>query len=151
MKKSFLLLSAALLVLALATVSSADGKGKRFQNQAPQACTLVLTAPSFFVEGTVSAVSTPDAQEGITVSATTGNVTLYGLGPVRYWEGLGIDRPVVGDAVRIEAKSVTMNDVAINIIVSLAYEDGSAIQLRDAETGCPLWRGSGRRTEAGSN
>jgi hypothetical protein len=78
-------------------------------------------------------------------------VTFYGLGPIRYWDSLSIERPVVGDTVAIEAKTVTLNDAAVNIIVSLAYEDGSSIQLRDTETGCPLWSGFSRRAQGGSN
>lgn len=151
MRKVLLLLLTAIVILSAVSFASAAGKKNSFHNIAPQACAPVLLASTFTTTGIVSAVSTPDARNGITVSTPDGDVAFYGLGPTRYWDGLGIDRPQVSDFVQIEAKAVTVNESVINIIVNLAYEDGSSIQLRDPETGCPLWRGISRGTQNGSN
>jgi len=151
MKTVLSMLLTAVLLFTMATLAAADGKTNRSQNVVPQACAPVLSAPSFIVEGTVTAVSSPDARNGITVLANDAAIAFYGLGPARYWDTLGIDRPEVGDFVTIEAKAVTVNEAVMNIIVSLAYEDGTSIQLRDQATGCALWREFSRAPRNGSN
>jgi hypothetical protein len=99
----------------------------------------------------VSEACDPGSRDGITVTTESGeDVILYGLGPTRYWEGFEIDKPVVGDIVQIDGKVLTIGETVRNIIVNLTYEDGSSIQLRDAATGCPLWRMTGKRAKAPS-
>jgi hypothetical protein len=39
---------------------------------------------------------------------------------------------------------VDFNDTTINVLMSIVLGDGTTVQLRDPETGAPLWRGSGR-------
>ena len=94
------------------------------------------------IAGMVSDVSY--AGSGLVVDGTE----VYGTGPYRYWASLGIDRPEIGDEVIVEGMEVTFTDGSTKIIaMSIAFEDGTTIQLRqecDAATGVggrPLWCG----------
>ncbi len=67
-------------------------------------------------------------------------VTIYGIGPVRYWDSLGFDHPCVGDTLTVKGYTVDYNGVVRNIAVTITIGDDT-VQLRDPETGAPLWRG----------
>ncbi len=150
-KLTALALPVFVVIFIAGALSAAEAQWNRHQTVSNVTCDPILSAQSFVISGIVSAVSAPDSREGITVTTGSGEaVALYGLGPARYWEDLDIDRPVVGDVVLIDAKAVTIGEDVKNIILSLAYEDGSTIQLRDVATGCPLWRVMGKRARAGS-
>jgi hypothetical protein len=73
-------------------------------------------------------------------------VTIYGIGPVRYWDSLddgGVDYPCVGDKLKVEGYTVDYNGVERNIAVTITIGIGDdvVVPLRDSETGAPLWRG----------
>ncbi|MCF8128691.1 MAG: hypothetical protein K9N10_09265 [Deltaproteobacteria bacterium] len=70
----------------------------------------------------------------------TANVIIYGIGSVRYWDSLGIDHPCVGDTLTVVAYPVDYNGVLRNIAVTIII-DGVPVELRDPDTGAPLWRG----------
>ena len=77
--------------------------------------------------------------QGILLATEDGNVTIYGIGPVRYWESVGIDRPAVGEFLTVTGYAVDYNDEVRNIATTI--EVGSdTVNLRDAD-GAPLWRG----------
>ena len=70
-------------------------------------------------------------------------VTIYGIGPVRYWVSLGVDHPLVGDAIEVSGYVVDYTTlVSRNIAMEITVE-GVKVELRDSDTGVPLWRGSG--------
>lgn len=79
---------------------------------------------------------------GLTISTTDGNITLSGLGPWYYWESLGIQRPTVGDSIEVTGYTVVYNELTLNILMTVTI-NGQTVQLRDPETGLPLW-GHGR-------
>jgi len=82
------------------------------------------------------------AEDGsLTLATTDGNVQLYGIGPVYYWESLNVGYPVIGDTLTANGFTVDYNGVYKNVVMSITMEDGTAIDLRDPETGKPLWRG----------
>ena len=76
--------------------------------------------------------------DGMVIATATENVTVYGIGPVRYWDDLGVIRPTVGDTVLVDGYTVDYNGVLRNIAVAITIDD-VMIPLRD-ETGVPLWR-----------
>jgi len=80
---------------------------------------------------------------GILIGTTGGNVTIYGIGPVRYWDSLGVDRPVVGDTITVSGFEVDYNGEFRNIAMEITVGDYT-VELRGPETGVPLWRGGGR-------
>lgn len=76
-------------------------------------------------------------------------ITIYGIGPVRYWDGLGVDRLLVDDTITVGGYNVIYStdtdgtEVSRNIAVTIITDGGVEVPLRDLETGEPLWRGSG--------
>lgn len=82
---------------------------------------------------------------GLEIATAGGNVTVRGLGPNYYWDQLGIAKPALGDTVQAIGFTVDFNGNIVNILMSIVLEDGTTVQLRDAETGAPLWRGSRRQ------
>ena len=82
--------------------------------------------------------------DGLVIATTEGNIEVHGLGPVRYWEYLELSKPAVGDTVTVNGFTVDFNDTTVHVLMSIVLGDGTTVQLRDPETGAPLWRGSGR-------
>jgi hypothetical protein len=77
---------------------------------------------------------------GLELATASGNVTVSGLGPDFYWQSLGVDKPVVGDSVTANGYTVEFNGNVVNVLMSIVLQDGTLVQLRDEETGAPLWR-----------
>ena len=97
------------------------------------------------VEGTVVGIG----EIGQEIQIDTGGgifVIVYGIGPIHFWNDIGIDRPGVGEPVSIEGYEVTFSDESTKIIASSITigegENTVEILLRD-ETGAPVWRGPG--------
>lgn len=102
----------------------------------------ILTGTEFTYTGTV--VGIVPGQGMVVDVGTDENVTLYGIGPIWYWEAQGLDRPSVGESIEATGYTVDFNGELRDIIMTLTV-DGSTIELRDAETGAPLWRGGRNR------
>lgn len=79
--------------------------------------------------------------DGLVIATSEGNIDVRGLGPVRYWNSLEISRPVVGDVVTVNGYMVDFTGTVVNVLMSITLGDGTVVQLRDTETGAPLWRG----------
>ena len=79
--------------------------------------------------------------QGMSIDTGTEVVTIYGIGPVRYWEKLNVARPQIGESVEVQGYKVTFSDGSSKIIATTIKIDGSEIQLRAPDTGAPLWRG----------
>jgi len=92
------------------------------------------------ITGTVAAIGL--FGQGCQIDTGTEVVTVYGLGPIRFWNSLGIDRPTVGEEVTIEGYEVTFSDGSTKIIAFSVIVGDEIVVLRDAETGTPLWRGN---------
>lgn len=99
-------------------------------------CATVLSGQELAINGTIVGVS---GGQGITVNDGQETITVYGLGPVWYWSNLEADRPTIGDNVEIDASVVTLSDGSERIIIMSIEVDGISVQLRNLETGCPLW------------
>jgi hypothetical protein len=100
----------------------------------------ILSGTPFTYTGDVVSLSEPG--QGMVIATETENVTIYGLGPIRYWQSLDVARPAVGETVTVEGYTVDYNGVLRNIAMSMTI-GGQTVQLRDPSTGLPLW--SGRR------
>jgi len=97
----------------------------------------VLAGEPFDITGEV--VSLADGQ-GMVIATEIENITVYGIGPAWYWDAVGVDRPAVGEIVRVIGYIVDYNDVERYIVMTI-WVGETEVQLRDAETGLPLWRG----------
>ncbi len=91
---------------------------------------------------TVSGIVTSLGTQGQGMSIDTGTevVTIYGIGPVRYWAMLDVARPQIGESVEVQGYKVTFSDGTSKIIATTININGSEIQLRDPDSGVPLWR-----------
>lgn len=67
-------------------------------------------------------------------------VTIYGVGPERYWDQVGVAKPQVGETITAEGYTVDYDGVERNIVMTITVAD-ETVQLRDPDTGAPLWRG----------
>lgn len=95
-----------------------------------------ITSP-FTYTGTVLDLT---AGEGLLLLTTDGEeVTIYGIGPVRYWEAQDIDRPAVGEVITVSGYVVSLNGVERNIASAITTADGTPITLRD-DNGKPVWQ-----------
>ncbi len=77
--------------------------------------------------------------DGMVISTSEGNISVSGLGPYFYWENADVRRPVVGDNVTVTGYIVDFNGSIVYVLMSIEV-DGTTLQLRDPETGLPLWR-----------
>jgi len=98
----------------------------------------ILSGEPFDITGDV--VSCLVGGQGLLIATATENVTIYGIGPFWYWDTAGVDRPVVGDNIRVIGYIVDYNGVERYISMTVTI-GGFDVQLRDADTGLPLWRG----------
>jgi hypothetical protein len=104
----------------------------------------ILAGAPFTYSGEVlddCAGSTGFRGDGLVISTTDGNIEVRGLGPLYYWQSLDVSRPVVGDVVTVTGYTVDYSGIPVNVLMSITLSDGTTIQLRDPETGAPLWRG----------
>ncbi len=113
------------------------------------AAATILNGTPVSISGTVSEV----LYYGQGIKIDTGNevATIYGIGPFWYWEQLGADRPDVGDSIAAEGYNVAYSDGSEKIIPMSVSVNGTAVSLRDSETGAPLWRGGLGTRGAGNN
>ena len=102
----------------------------------------ILSGTAFTYTGTV--VGIVPGQGMVVDVGTDENVTLYGIGPIWYWESQGVDRPSVGESIEATGYTVDFNDIPRDIVMTMTVA-GSTIDLRDTESGAPLWRGGRNR------
>ncbi len=79
-----------------------NGKGGQGNGTCPQTgnagiAQAILDGTPFVFEGTVVSIG---SGTGMVIATAEDNATVYGIGPVRYWDSLDVDRPAVGDVVR---------------------------------------------------
>lgn len=92
------------------------------------------------VTGTVATFGTGGS--GYTIDTADGMLTVYGIGPIHYWNALGLVPPGVGESVTADVCWLTFSDGTEKAIATaMTLSDGSYIELRDPATGQPLWRG----------
>ena len=75
----------------------------------------------------------------ITLFVGDQSIDIFGIGPLFYWEELGLSRPVIGETITVAGYSVTCNDSIRNVAAAITFEDGTVVELRD-ENGLPLWQ-----------
>jgi hypothetical protein len=94
----------------------------------------------------IGMVESCDPGVGMVINTDDGDVTIHGIGPERYWESLGVERPTNGDIVTVDGYTVSLNGnepVDRNIATKITIEGEDEVTLRDCDTddGTPLWRG----------
>jgi hypothetical protein len=140
MKKHFVQL---VLVCALVLVGAGmgfAGNGKGPGDGSGPICDIV-NGDKFSYEGIVV-----DCTQGNGLTLTVGdkNFLIYGIGPVAYWEKMGIEYPAASDELTAEGFTVDCSGTDRNIVMTITIGTDK-IQLRDPVTGLPLWRGNNGR------
>ena len=81
-------------------------------------------------------------QDGCLILAIDGeNVQICGIGPAYYWESQEMAYPEIGDSLIAIGFAVDYNGIEKNVVTSIIIDD-TIVELRDPETGKPLWRGT---------
>ncbi len=119
------------------TAYAGNGNQKRIQTN-NNVCSNVLSGTLVTLAGTVIGIG---SLNGLVLDTGTGQVTIYGIGPEWYWEKKEVDRPEIGDSVTVNAYEVLFSD-GTRYIASSVTIGSDTLNLRDSETGCPLWRGA---------
>ncbi len=141
--KKIVIASFALVVLLLAgSLAAYAGYGHGPGNgQCPNGtCSGPIIACSGTVEtltGIVAGYNSPG--NGMVLDTGTAVETLYGIGPVWYWERNSMDKPEIGETVTVAVETAAIADKTVKVIVSVTM-DGQTLSLRDAGTCIPLWR-----------
>ena len=101
----------------------------------------IMAGTPFSHSGVVTSV---DYYGGGLMTLQTGQdqVLVCGAGPVWYWEQQEMSWPQVGEVLQVEGYQVNLNGVATNIIMAVTTGDGKRLELRNPDTGWPLWMGS---------
>lgn len=141
-------LALGLLLLGNVPVDAGPGKGDKGRHFSAGGtsvnCVLEIyeaTSP-ISIEGIVTAVAVPGG--GIMIETETSETetsveTVYGIGPEWYWQAEGLERPTIADSVSVEGYALSFLTGTKIIAMSLTI-GGETLELRDPETGCPLWR-----------
>ena len=135
MRKKFVGAVVVLMVVFLSAGLDLAGNGKGPGNGTGPIHDILSGTPFEYTGDVVSLV--PGA--GMLIATDQGNVTIYGIGPVRYWEREEVERPAVGESVTVHGYTVDYSGVDRNIAMSITVGE-QTIELRDPESGIPLWR-----------
>ncbi|MDL1963633.1 MAG: hypothetical protein LWW98_04700 [Deltaproteobacteria bacterium] len=142
MKKTLIMSSAVILMVISLTVGlsfagNERGNGTGICNNIGDPVCDICAGDTFKYTGAV--VSMVRGQGIVIATEDEDNITIYGIGPIRYWVSQGVERPVIGDTIKVDGHTVDYNGVVRNIATSIVVEDVT-VELRDSETCAPLWQ-----------
>ncbi len=144
----FLMLAVMFVMAGSLPVSARSGPG---DGSGPMAS--IFDGTPITVSGIVSALPLIN-DRGLKVDTSEEIVTVYGIGSPVIWERLGYVPLEVGEEVSIEAYEVTFSDGSYKLIAVTVTSGEQTVNLRDPETGKPVWRGlshRGQRKEAATS
>ncbi|MEA1921681.1 MAG: hypothetical protein U9N63_03415 [Pseudomonadota bacterium] len=99
--------------------------------------------PADTIEGVVTDAGISGS--GLIVDNGTELITVYGMGPLGFWNSIEVLKPAFGDKVEIDTVEVTLSDgtsrlIAVSLTIIVADGEDITVDLRD-EDGRPAWRG----------
>ncbi len=109
----------------------------RGPRERPEPITDILSGEPFKITGVVAAIMNP---QGIEVETADGTLTLFGIGPLRFWDEIGVAPPEIGDTVVATGYAVDYEGLERYIVMTIAVNGEEEVELRDPDTGAPLWR-----------
>ena len=145
MKKTLIMSSAVILMVISLTVGlsfagNGRGNGTGICDKTGDPVCDICAGTEFEYTGTVVSII---RGQGMVLATDEGNVTIYGIGPIRYWASQGVERPVVGETIEVDGYTVDYNGVVRNIAISMVVRDNEGnnkVELRDPDTCAPLCR-----------
>ena len=105
---------------------------------------ILNNAEQVTLEGKVLSVPTPysgQIGQGMSLDTSNGDITIYGLGPIWYWNKNNVTRPIVGDTVTATVYKLDINGKLYYVLKSITLADGKTLNFRDDSTNLPLWIG----------
>ena len=141
MKKTLIMSSSVILMVislfvGLSFASNGRGNGTGICNNTRTPVYDISAGSEFQYTGDVVSIV---RGQGMVLATDEGNITIYGIGPIRYWAFQGVERPVVGETIEVNGYTVDYNGVVRNIATSVVVGDDK-VELRDSDTCMPLWR-----------
>ncbi len=141
MKKTLIMSSAVILMVISLTVGlsfagNGRGKGTGICNNTRTPVYDISAGSEFQYTGDVVDMV---RGQGMVLAIDEGNITIYGIGPIRYWASQSVERPVIGETIEVNGYTVDYNGVVRNIAISVVVGDDT-VELRDPDTGASLWR-----------
>lgn len=98
------------------------------------------TATCEAISGTVASAAV--AGEGYVIDTGTEMIAVAGLGPVRYWDAMGLTPPQVGESISADICWLSFSDATTKAVATtVTLMDGTFVELRDPVTNQPAWRG----------
>jgi len=146
--KSMVTITLTALILFLAAPATFACNGQGPGDGSGPVCNIMDGTP-VEVSGVVKSIGTA----GIGIGIDTGSeiVTVFGMGPIAFWNVTGIARPEIGEQIVVNGYEITFSDGSTKIIAFSVIVDGKEIILRDAASGVPLWRGIAGGQGSGGN
>lgn len=97
----------------------------------------------FSCQGLVVHEIGPQEGQGLVLLVEGRTMTIYGIGPQRFWNEMGMDRPRLGQRLAVRGYAVDYNGVERNMATHLLV-DGQSVNLRRTEDCLPLWQAPAR-------
>ena len=128
-----------IVVFAVTSLAfAADPPYRNEDRNRGQICTAVLAGEIVTITGIVASMGYH--QNMVVETSEKVKVKIYSIGPNWYWRANDMDKPEVGDEVTVTAFAVPFADGIRHVAASITIVGGGSLQLRDHDTGCPLWR-----------
>lgn len=150
MKSTLTLVITALTALSLLLMAPAAFAGNRNgSGDGTGPISSIIDGIPVEVTGIVAGIGT--SGNGIGIDTGVEIVTVYGMGPVSFWDAAGIAKPEIGEDITVKGYEIVLTDGTFKIIAGSVLLGGEELVLRDPESGAPLWRGlKGKDTAKGS-
>jgi hypothetical protein len=147
--KSMVTVTLTALILFLVAPATFAGNGLGPGDGSGPVCSNIMDGTSIEVSGVVESIGT----RGMGIGIDTGSeiVTVFGMGPIAFWNLTGIARPEVGEQIVVNGYEITFSDGSTKIVAFSVIVDDQEIILRDATSGVPLWRGIAGGQGSGGN
>jgi len=128
-----------LILLVLVCINSLAFAKQNRNGDRDQDCLLgsFCDQPPSTVEGVVADIHAKGFGFDLEISDDT-TVTFWGLGPAWYWEAAELARPEIGDTITVQYYQVVCEEEK-NIAVAIINSEDDTLELRDCETGLPIW------------
>ncbi len=108
-------------------------------NPNPPNTPYLLSGTPITITGIVQSVPYPPSQ-GIQIDTGDEVVTVYGIGPIWFWQQNGVPYPTVGEDIVVDGYEITYVDGTQRIVATQVTISGQTIVLR-GDDGRPQWRG----------
>ncbi len=87
----------------------------------------------------------------VVLQTAKGDVTLYGLGPMWYWNRQNVNLPKTGEQLTVNAFEVNVNGATYYVAKDVTFANGQTLVLRDNNGYCPWMKNGGMHGHMNGN